>query len=130
MTRKIYFRPKTAPEIPKDTEELPKTRKELYHEYLMTETWRDIRKRVLNRDKRRCRLCDSPKKLRVHHRNYPKVFGEESLNDLITLCEKCHTLFHGNNYIKIKKNKAKKVKKKKTSAIYEKPYARELSWIV
>jgi 5-methylcytosine-specific restriction endonuclease McrA len=130
MTRKIYFRPKTAPETPKYTEELPKTHKELYHEYLMTKTWKDIRKRVLKRDERRCRLCNSHKKLRVHHRSYPKIFGEESLNDLITLCENCHSLFHDNNYIKTKKNKQKKVKKKKISSIYEKPYVRELSWIV
>jgi len=68
--------------------------KEKYYAYLQTDTWKQIRDRVVKRDMGRCRVCNSPKLLNVHHRKYPAVYGEELLIDLITLCEKCHELFH------------------------------------
>ena len=39
------------------------------------------------------RLCNGTEGLDVHHRTYDRV-GAEELDDLTTLCDRCHTLFH------------------------------------
>lgn len=70
------------------------TEKARYAAYLETDTWKEIRATVIARDSFRCRVCNSPSDLRVHHRAYPKTYGTEPLSDLITLCESCHELFH------------------------------------
>ena len=46
---------------------------------------------VLKRDKHKCVKCGSTKGLCVHHKKY----GEDiTINDLQTLCKKCHQLEH------------------------------------
>ena len=65
-----------------------------YYKYLASKEWGLIRKQVLNRDHHRCRLCNSKDELRVHHRTYARIYRED-LDDLTTLCNKCHKLFHG-----------------------------------
>lgn len=44
-------------------------------------------------DARRCVLCFSPSELRCHHVSYAKLFNEP-LEDLMTLCERCHERVH------------------------------------
>jgi len=85
-------------------------RKQLYREYLDSQVWFEKRAIALTRDGHRCRLCYSKRNVNVHHRRYPKVLGEEPLNDLITLCAKCHEKFHDiqNTKPTLKKKKAKK----------------------
>jgi len=65
-----------------------------YYAYLETDTWKAKRQLAIERDGGACRLCNSFLKLRVHHRHYPRVYGEEPLTDLITLCDACHSKFH------------------------------------
>lgn len=69
-----------------------------YEDYLKSEAWRVIRKKVLNRDGNRCRLCNrrnvAGRALHVHHRVYNTARGEENPKDLLTLCSECHALFH------------------------------------
>lgn len=48
---------------------------------------------ALERDGRRCRLCNSKERLEVHHRTY-KRRGNEKLDDLTTLCHRCHATYH------------------------------------
>lgn len=45
--------------------------------------------------------------LRVHHIRYPEVYGQEQDEDLITLCDECHSKVHENDLIE-KKRKALK----------------------
>lgn len=64
-----------------------------YSEYLKTPEWAARREQVVERDAYCCRVCNSDKKLEVHHRTYQRR-GNEDLNDLTTLCEECHEDFH------------------------------------
>jgi len=61
-----------------------------YSEYLQTPTWKDLRQKAIARAGSRCQLCNSPKKLEVHHRCYPNELGAEELLDLTVLCKSCH----------------------------------------
>lgn len=90
--------------------------KEKYYAYLQTDIWQKIRTKVLQRDLGRCRVCNSRKELNVHHRIYPKVYGEESLIDLVTLCHKCHELFHFKSTPT--KSKPRKPSKAKINNVY------------
>jgi len=60
-----------------------------YKRYIRSEDWRNKRELVLKRDGYRCRNCGSGVGLQVHHKCYDR-FGDESLDDLITLCNVCH----------------------------------------
>jgi len=55
--------------------------------------WHDRRKESLDRDNRRCRVCNSDFPLEVHHRTYTR-WGWEIADDLTTLCGPCHEAFH------------------------------------
>lgn len=65
-----------------------------YSEYLQTEHWKDIRIRALRKAGFRCQLCNNEGKLDVHHRTYERR-GCEWSTDVIALCRKCHSKFHG-----------------------------------
>jgi hypothetical protein len=62
-----------------------------HREYLKSATWQDIRKQVLERDNYTCKC--GQKGYDVHHKTY-KNWGNENLNDLITLCRSCHEQQH------------------------------------
>jgi len=64
-----------------------------YKEYLQTEHWKNIRKKVLAKARYKCQLCNNKNNLHVHHNTYENR-GNERLEDLIVLCEDCHTKFH------------------------------------
>jgi hypothetical protein len=53
--------------------------------------WRDKRIEVLERDEYRCQQCGSQENLDVHHRKARKDGGDDSLENLQTLCEHCHS---------------------------------------
>ena len=65
-----------------------------YSEYLKTEGWKVRRAKALARAEHRCQVCNSDKRLEIHHRTYERL-GHERDADLIALCHDCHTLFHG-----------------------------------
>ena len=65
-----------------------------YDEYIHSEEWQKRRLQILKRDNYQCQRCGSAKQLRVHHIHYPEVYGEEPDEDLITLCDSCHTFVH------------------------------------
>jgi len=64
-----------------------------YQKYLKSDYWQEIRKQIYERDNYKCRLCNSEKDICVHHRTY-KYIGEEKLEELITMCKRCHNKFH------------------------------------
>lgn len=53
------------------------------------EHWARVRDEVLKRDGYQCRLCEAEARLEVHHRHY-RNWGRELLDDLTTLCRRCH----------------------------------------
>lgn len=64
-----------------------------YDEYLQSEEWKAISAAVIERDGK-CMTCGSKRRLVVHHVTYDNV-GHEKLEDLITMCWKCHNRHHG-----------------------------------
>lgn len=75
----------------------PHTQNELwwggYHLYMQSTQWREKRQRILARDGFRCRDCGSRTQLEVHHERYDSL-GDETGEDLRTLCRECHTGKH------------------------------------
>ena len=78
-----------------DSSDKEKTRKLNYNEYISSVSWSNLRKEALERDGFRCRFCNeggSEVPLDVHHRNYPKYWDEDCLDNLTTLCRNCHDI--------------------------------------
>ena len=64
-----------------------------YKLYLRSPEWQVTRERALVFWDRRCATCFATNNLQVHHRTYKRL-GSEQLNDLIVLCDDCHSKFH------------------------------------
>lgn len=83
--------------------------KDKYKAFLKTKYWYSVRKEVLIRDNFTCTKCGSKKKLEVHHKTYKHHHQEHKhLNDLITLCSKCHTALHKTNKMYLNKKPTNK----------------------
>lgn len=71
--------------------------KETYKRYLKTHHWQQLRQQALDRANGKCEMCGYiPWKkgvLQVHHKTYINV-GNESLDDLIVVCARCHMELH------------------------------------
>ena len=71
-------------------------KKKAYGEFIKSPYWRKVRKLVLKRDNNCCCSCGSMDNLHIHHLTYKHHFKElDNLDDLITLCKKCHNDIHG-----------------------------------
>jgi len=57
--------------------------------------YRRLMKRVLERDGWRCQKCGSLENLQVHHKIRRSQQGNDSLENLVTLCAHCHLKEHG-----------------------------------
>lgn len=64
-----------------------------YQEFLLSEFWEEKRKWIIECSGSYCQKCQSTKKLNVHHLNYINL-GNEGINDVIVLCNKCHQEEH------------------------------------
>ena len=53
-----------------------------------------LRDQVLKRDVWRCQLCGTSNNLEVHHIKSRCRLGDDTLQNLITLCAKCHATIH------------------------------------
>jgi hypothetical protein len=51
----------------------------------------------------------------VHHRRYPQVFGKETVDDLVSLCFRCHKNFHFPPTLLEAKKQEEEIKKQKTT---------------
>lgn len=56
---------------------------------------RTTRKAVYSRDHYRCALCDSTYHIQIHHAIPRGQGGSNDERNLITLCQRCHMLVHG-----------------------------------
>ena len=66
----------------------------LYRDYIQSEDWQKRRLQALKRDGFRCQMCGSGINLRVHHISYDHLSQDEEIDDLITLCDNCHSQVH------------------------------------
>jgi ATP-dependent DNA helicase RecQ len=53
-----------------------------------------LRNQVLRRDGWRCQSCGTMTNLEVHHKEFRSHFGDDSSQNLITLCTTCHASVH------------------------------------
>lgn len=73
-----------------------------YGATLFDPRWKARRIEILERDGRKCKICNSSEKLQVHHRQYHfsrslnrfKDPWEYSNNLMVTLCQSCHQKGH------------------------------------
>lgn len=76
-----------------------------YDVFLYTPYWRTLRRAILLRDGQKCCYCDSTDKLVVHHLTYLHHYKEhEHLEDLITVCELCHSKIHKNDKNRVRED--------------------------
>jgi len=53
-----------------------------------------LRQQVLRRDGWRCQGCGSSSNLEIHHQKFRSQAGDDSEENLITVCAGCHSLAH------------------------------------
>ena len=63
-----------------------------YNNYIQSKDWKAKRTEALNRDNNLCRVCGN-KAEEVHHITYENLFNEK-LEDLLSVCQKCHIEIH------------------------------------
>jgi len=57
--------------------------------------YQQLRNQVLRRDGWRCQACGAMSNLEVHHKEFRSHCGNDSDQNLITLCSNCHGKVHG-----------------------------------
>jgi ATP-dependent DNA helicase RecQ len=57
---------------------------------LAADAYKELRLQILVRDNWRCQSCGSLTNLEVHHMTPRRRAGEDSNENLITLCRSCH----------------------------------------
>ena len=57
-------------------------------------SYESLRQQILRRDGWRCQMCGAMSNLEVHHRDFRSHSGEDSEENLITLCTGCHARVH------------------------------------
>lgn len=67
--------------------------RDYYNTYLKSTRWALLRVNALTKVNYNCVACKSTDTLQLHHKHY-QTLGEESLDDVIILCKKCHELIH------------------------------------
>ena len=56
--------------------------------------YEQLRNEVLRRDGWRCQSCGTMSNLEVHHKEFRGHSGDDSDENLITLCSECHAALH------------------------------------
>ena len=67
--------------------------RDFYHCYMNSDAWKKKRNERLKLDNFKCQKCGSAMNLVVHHITYDRL-GREPMEDLITLCQRCHASLH------------------------------------
>ena len=57
-------------------------------------SYEKLRQQVLRRDGWHCQSCGSMLNLEVHHKEFRSRLGDDSEENLITLCTECHANAH------------------------------------
>ena len=65
-----------------------------YHAYIQSPAWGEKLKARIELAGHKCERCGKNFRLQVHHKTYQRA-GRERLQDLVCLCEDCHSTEHG-----------------------------------
>ena len=57
-------------------------------------SYETLRQQVLRRDGWRCQSCGTMSSLEVHHKRFRSHSGDDSEENLITVCDLCHAALH------------------------------------
>jgi 5-methylcytosine-specific restriction endonuclease McrA len=61
---------------------------------LNQEAYARLHQQILERDGWRCQGCGSSEHLQIHHKKFRSQSGNDSEENLITLCAQCHMRIH------------------------------------
>jgi len=61
---------------------------------LNAKLYAELRNQVLRRDSWRCQVCGAMSNLEVHHKAFRSHSGDDTEQNLITLCSNCHSEIH------------------------------------
>jgi 5-methylcytosine-specific restriction endonuclease McrA len=81
-----------------------------YREYLASDAWDQIRRKVWNRARNRCERCKERPVSDVHHLTYERI-GHERMEDLIALCRPCHEAAHGSQKSSVRAHQERQIRK-------------------
>jgi len=57
-------------------------------------SYEKLRQQVLRRDGWRCQSCGTMSNLEVHHQDFRSHSGQDTEENLLTLCSTCHSCVH------------------------------------
>jgi ATP-dependent DNA helicase RecQ len=57
-------------------------------------SYESLRQQILRRDGWRCQSCGMMSNLEIHHKQFRSHSGDDSEENLITLCIYCHAIAH------------------------------------
>jgi len=61
------------------------------------DAYEQLRQQILRRDAWRCQSCGAMTNLEVHHQQFRSQSGDDSGDNLITLCTTCHKCAHSSS---------------------------------
>jgi 5-methylcytosine-specific restriction endonuclease McrA len=61
---------------------------------LEAEPYEELRQQVLRRDGWKCQACGAMSNLEAHHKQFRSHSGDDSEQNLMTLCTACHSAVH------------------------------------
>jgi 5-methylcytosine-specific restriction endonuclease McrA len=61
-------------------------------------SYEELRQQILRRDGWRCQLCGALSNLEVHYKEFRSQSGDDSEENLITLCAECHARIHRESF--------------------------------
>ena len=82
------YRKKFTPAVKRSGQKRVQTAKQ--KKKLYSESWDDIRKQCYRRDGYRCVMCGKKGKLAAHHIVPVRISKNNSLSNLVSVCDKCH----------------------------------------
>lgn len=68
--------------------------KQQYLQYLKSEHWQTLRRAAFERDGYKCIRCRSPRRIGGHHKRYRADLNSCTVDDIETLCWRCHRGWH------------------------------------
>lgn len=75
-----------------------------YQAFLNSLYWRTISRYARYKAGWKCKICNDDKDLHTHHRTYERhgeeIYRDVILNDLIVLCNSCHSTYHAKGKLK------------------------------
>lgn len=93
LPKEDLFSPEARRLISRKSQVKDETSYSRYSGYIHSSHWKDIRRQRLAMDGFQCSICGTAKNLEVHHLTYERL-GHEDLDDLVSLCKRCHAKVH------------------------------------